>query len=150
MKLIIHRVSHANVVIDERTFSQIGKGLLLLVGIHHLDEEQDALWLASKVCNMRIFPDDDGKMNRSVLDAGGEVLAVSQFTLYASTIKGNRPSFIEAARPEKATVLYDFFCNQVAQLMQKSVQKGIFGANMQVNLTNDGPVTIIIDSKNKE
>lgn len=149
MKLVIQRVLYAEVSIAGQSHSKIDKGLLLLVGVHQDDTQQDLEWLCHKVGHMRIFEDEQGKMNLSVKDIGGEILAVSQFTLYASTVKGNRPSFIEAARPEPATKLYDDFCHQLGSLIQKEVKKGVFGANMQVNLLNDGPVTIVIDSKDK-
>lgn len=149
MKLVIQRVQHAEVVINAQLHSRIDKGLLVLVGVHEEDSEQDADWLAGKLCNMRIFQDENDKMNLSVMDVAGDILAVSQFTLYASTTKGNRPSFIEAARPELATKLYDYFCDRLSMLMQKETKKGVFGADMKVSLLNDGPVTIVIDSKNK-
>ncbi len=149
MKLVIQRVQHAEVVINAQLHSRIDKGLLVLVGVHEEDSEQDADWLAGKLCNMRIFQDENDKMNLSVMDVAGDILAVSQFTLYASTTKGNRPSFIEAARPELATRLYDYFCDRLSMITQKETQKGVFGADMKVSLLNDGPVTIVIDSKNK-
>lgn len=149
MKLVIQRVLQAEVSIAKQSYSKIDKGLLILVGIHHDDGPQDLDWLCHKVAHMRIFEDENDKMNLSVLDIGGEVLAVSQFTLYASTVKGNRPSFTEAARPELATKYYDDFCQRLGTILQKDVKKGVFGANMQISLLNDGPVTIVIDSKNK-
>jgi len=149
MKLVIQRVQHAQVAIDGKMHSQIGKGLLVLVGIHHEDVEQDADWLSAKLSQMRIFQDENDKMNLSVMDIDGEILAVSQFTLYSSTAKGNRPSFIEAAKPELASRLYDYFCDKVSSLTGKTTQKGVFAADMKITLLNDGPVTIVIDSKNK-
>ncbi|HTF82841.1 MAG TPA: D-aminoacyl-tRNA deacylase [Cytophagales bacterium] len=150
MRLVIQRVLKADVEVNAQSCATIGKGLLILVGIHEDDQLQDASWLATKVCNMRIFHDEESKMNHSVLDIAGEILAVSQFTLYASTAKGNRPSFTSAAKPEAALHLYNLFCDKLQEQLQKKVLKGIFGADMKVSLINDGPVTIIIDSKNKE
>lgn len=150
MRLVIQRVKEASVVIDGELFSNIGTGLMILVGIEEGDTEKDVVWLANKTAAMRIFPDADGVMNRSVTDIDGEVLAVSQFTLTASTRKGNRPSYIRAARPETAIPLYEGFCLQLGELLGKEVQKGVFGADMQVSLINDGPVTIVIDSRLKE
>lgn len=150
MRLVIQRVSSASVSVDQHVISSIQNGLLVLLGIEQDDSEEDALWLIQKVLQMRIFSDDEGKMNRSVLDLNGDLLVVSQFTLHASTKKGNRPSFIAAARPEQAVPLYKFFLQKAAETLGKPVQSGEFGADMQVMLVNDGPVTIIIDSKNKE
>ena len=150
MKLVIQRVSSASVSVNQQVISSIQQGLLVLLGIEHHDSEEDALWLIQKMLQMRIFSDEEGKMNRSLLDLNGDLLVVSQFTLHASTKKGNRPSFIVAARPEQAIPLYEFFLQKASEALGKPVQTGEFGADMQVMLVNDGPVTIIIDSKNKE
>lgn len=150
MRLVIQRVGEASVSIAGEAHSSIGKGLMVLVGVENGDTETDAKWLAAKTAAMRIFPDDEGVMNRSVIDAGGEVLAVSQFTLTASTKKGNRPSYIRAASRDLAVPLYRLYCAEVARLLNRPTKMGIFGADMQVALVNDGPVTIIIDSKLKE
>lgn len=150
MRLVIQRVRNASVDVAGERINEIGIGLMILVGVENGDTEQDAEWLANKTANMRIFPDDDGIMNRSIIDVKGEALAVSQFTLTASTKKGNRPSYIRAAGHDLAVPLYELFCNELGLLIGKDVKKGIFGADMQVNLVNDGPVTIIIDSRNRE
>lgn len=150
MRLVIQRVSNASVSVNNETVSEIGTGLLVLVGIEPTDSEEDIDWLASKTVNMRIFPDNEGIMNRSVLEVNGEILAVSQFTLTASTRKGNRPSYIRAANSNVALPTYDLFCNKVSGMLGTPVKKGVFGADMQVSLINDGPVTIIIDSKLRE
>lgn len=150
MRLVIQRVSRAKVSVDAATVSSIDTGLLILVGVEEGDTLQDAEWLAAKTANMRIFPDQNGVMNLSLTDIAGEALAVSQFTLTASTKKGNRPSYIRAARPETAIPLYEDFCLKLSGIIGKEVKKGIFGADMKVELVNDGPVTIIIDSKLKE
>lgn len=149
MKLVIQRVSHASVSIDGRVVGRINAGLLVLVGVATDDTEQDVQWLAQKTANMRIFDDDNGVMNLSVSDVGGQVLAVSQFTLQASTRKGNRPSYIRAAGHQLAVPLYELFCSEMERLLARPVERGVFGANMQVELVNDGPVTIVVDSKNK-
>ncbi len=149
MKIVIQRVSEASVSIDGRLFSSIGEGLMVLVGVVEGDTADDVDWLAQKTVNMRIFDDEQGVMNRSVIDISGEVLAVSQFTLAASTKKGNRPSYIHAAGHELAVPLYERYCEQVGALLGRQVARGQFGANMQVGLVNDGPVTIIVDSRNK-
>ena len=149
MKIVIQRVSRASVTIGGDLFSSIGVGLMVLVGVVEGDTADDVDWLAQKMVNMRIFDDEAGVMNRSVVDVGGDVLAVSQFTLAASTKKGNRPSYIHAAGHDLAVPLYERFCEQVQLLLGRSVARGQFGANMQVELVNDGPVTIIVDSKNK-
>jgi len=143
-------VTEASVYIGGKLHSSVGKGLMILVGVENGDTPDDAAWLAGKAVAMRIFDDEDGVMNRSVIDIDGEVLAVSQFTLTASTKKGNRPSYIRAAGHDTAVPLYDLFCNLVEEKLGKKTAMGVFGANMQVALTNDGPVTIIIDSKLKE
>ena len=150
MRIVIQRVRHASVTIDNQAVSAIGQGLLVLVGVENGDTPADAEWLAAKTVALRIFDDADGVMNRSVLDIGGEVLAVSQFTLTASTRKGNRPSYIRAARGEEANTLYETYCQLVADRIGRPVGRGIFGADMQVSLLNDGPVTIIIDSRLRE
>lgn len=150
MRIVIQRVAKASVSVDSREVNRIGKGLLILVGVEKGDTEKDAEWLASKTANLRIFDDSDGVMNTSLLSTGGEALAVSQFTLTASTRKGNRPSYIRAAGHDTATPLYNAFCNILSGLIGKEVKKGVFGADMQVSLVNDGPVTIIIDSNLKE
>ena len=150
MRLVIQRVKEAYVVVEGKEISRIGKGVLVLVGIENNDTEEDVEWLASKTSNLRIFDDENGVMNLSLKDIDGEVLAVSQFTLTASTKKGNRPSYIRAAGHELAVPLYEKYCERVSEMMGKEVKKGIFGADMQVGLINDGPVTIIIDSKLKE
>lgn len=150
MRLVIQRVTEASVMIDGKLYSSIGCGLLVLVGVEQDDTEDDAKWLASKTSAMRIFPDENGVMNRSVLDISGEVLAVSQFTLTASTKKGNRPSYIRAAGHELAVPLYNLYCQNLETLLSKPTRTGVFGADMQVALVNDGPVTIIIDSRLKE
>ena len=145
MKLVIQRVSKAKVEVDNKTVGSIGKGFLVLVGITHTDTEKEADYLANKLCKMRIFEDENDKMNLSLKDVGGELLIVSQFTLYADCAKGNRPSFIEAARPEQATPLYEYFCKKCEEQGIK-VEKGVFGAHMEVSLLNDGPVTIVLES----
>ena len=150
MRLVIQRVSEASVTIDGELFSSIGTGLMVLVGIAEGDTSADVEWLAAKTAAMRIFPDENGVMNRSVLDVGGDVLAVSQFTLMASTKKGNRPSYIHAASHELAVPMYELYCQKISQLLGKDVKTGQFGADMKVALINDGPVTIIIDSKLRE
>ena len=150
MRMVIQRVAKAEVVANGVLSGAIGKGLLVLVGFEAADDEQDTSWMATKLVQMRIFSDEVGLMNLSVQDIGGDVLLVSQFTLHASTKKGNRPSFIAAARPEQAMPLYESFAKRVELLLGKRVKTGIFGADMQVSLQNDGPVTIFIDSKNKE
>lgn len=150
MRIVIQRVRHASVTVGNQAVSAIGQGLLVLVGVENGDTPADAEWLAAKTVALRIFDDTDGVMNRSVLDIGGEVLAVSQFTLTASTRKGNRPSYIRAARGEEANTLYETYCQLVADRIGRPVGRGIFGADMQVSLLNDGPVTIIIDSRLRE
>ena len=150
MRLVIQRVSNASVSVDGREVSSIEGGMLILVGVEKDDTETDMEWLAAKTAGLRIFDDPQGVMNLSVADVGGEILAVSQFTLTASTRKGNRPSYIRAAGHELAVPLYEKFCSKLSSLLGKEVKTGIFGADMQVSLVNDGPVTIIIDSKLKE
>ena len=150
MRVVIQRVTHASVDIDKQTVASINKGLLVLVGIEDSDTNEDIAWLSAKMVNLRVFDDENGVMNLSVKDARGEVLIVSQFTLHASTKKGNRPSYIKAARPEVAIPIYETFIKQVESLLGKRVPTGQFGAMMQVAFCNDGPVTILIDTKNKE
>ena len=150
MRALIQRVKRASVTIDGERVSEIGTGLLVFVGICEEDCDEDIGWLTKKISNIRLFDDENGVMNLSVTDVGGEVLAVSQFTLMASTKKGNRPSYIKAAKPEISVPLYELFCNEMEIAMNKSVKRGVFGADMKVDLLNDGPVTIFIDSKNKE
>ena len=150
MRLLIQRVSEASVTIDSQIKSSIAKGLLLLVGIEETDTQEDIDFLCKKTVNLRIFDDENGVMNKSVLETGGEILVVSQFTLHASTKKGNRPSYIKAAKPEVSIPLYEQFCQALSEMLGKPIQTGEFGADMQVELINDGPVTIWIDSKNRE
>ncbi len=149
MKVVIQRVSEASVTINHKVESKINQGLLILLGIGNEDNEDDILWLTKKISQLRVFDDENGVMNRSVIDMNGEILLVSQFTLMASTKKGNRPSYIYAAKPEVSVPLYEKFIATLNQLMEKPVKTGIFGADMKVSLINDGPVTILMDSKNK-
>ena len=150
MRIVIQRVTSAQVTIDGEVHGKIGSGMMILVGVREGDTLDDMRWLAQKTVNLRIFDDEQGVMNRSIIDVGGEVLAVSQFTLNASTKKGNRPSYIHAAGHDLAVPLYEAYCDELAQLLGKPTQRGVFGAEMQVSLVNDGPVTIIIDSRLKE
>ena len=150
MRVVIQKVTQASVSIENQIEASIDKGLLVLVGIEDGDTNEDIAWLSSKIVNLRVFDDDNGVMNLSVKEVEGEVLIVSQFTLHASTKKGNRPSYIKAARPEVAIPVYEAFIKQVETLLGKRVPTGQFGAMMQVSLCNDGPVTILIDTKNKE
>ena len=150
MRAVIQRVSSASVMVDGAYTGIINAGLLVLVGIEDADNEDDITWLSGKIVNMRIFNDDAGVMNCSVKDIQGEILVVSQFTLHAATKKGNRPSYIKASKPDIAIPLYEKFLEKLRIDLEKDIQKGIFGADMKVSLLNDGPVTIIIDSKNKE
>ncbi len=150
MRILIQRVSKASVTIERKTESKIGKGLLVFVGIEEEDDIEDIHWLSHKIVNLRIFDDDSGIMNLSVTDIGAEILAVSQFTLHASTKKGNRPSYIKAAKPDIAVPLYEKFCSTLNNLLSTPLKTGRFGADMQVELVNDGPVTIWIDSKSRE
>ena len=149
MRLVIQRVSSASVSVDGKLHSAVDRGMLVLVGVENGDTEADMQWLAAKTVSLRIFDDENGVMNRSVADVGGDILAVSQFTLTASTRKGNRPSYIRAAGHELAVPLYENFCMELSRLLGREVKRGIFGADMKVALTNDGPVTILIDSKNR-
>tara|TARA_R110001583_G_scaffold47553_5_gene148917 strand:- start:6554 stop:7006 length:453 start_codon:yes stop_codon:yes gene_type:complete len=150
MKVIIQRVLNSSVTIEGEQVASIENGLLILLGIVKEDTLEDIKWLSNKIVNLRIFGDEDGVMNKSLLDTNGEVIVVSQFTLHASTKKGNRPSYIKAAKPDVAIPLYEDFVKKIEQDLGKKVQTGKFGADMKVELLNDGPVTIIIDSKNKE
>src|SRR5688572_26383728 len=150
MRCVVQRVKRCSVSVNGKIHSEIGEGLLVLLGIEGDDEAEDVRYLTSKICSMRIFPDSDGKMNVDIKENGSDLLVVSQFTLHASTKKGNRPSFIKAARPEKAIPLYERFISECSGLLGKPCSAGIFGAHMDVELVNDGPVTIILDSKNKE
>ncbi len=150
MRTVIQRVSEASVTIGGETAGTIGPGMLILLGIEECDEMADVEWLCPKIIHMRIFPDGAGVMNESILQAGGDILVVSQFTLHAGTKKGNRPSYIRAARPEKAIPLYEAFISRVEEGLGRKVQTGKFGAMMNVRLVNDGPVTILVDSRNRE
>ena len=150
MRLVIQRVQRASVTVKGSTVSSIGKGLLLLMGVEQSDTEEDIQWLCRKVLGLRIFDDDEGVMNRSIMDVGGDIIVVSQFTLMASYKKGNRPSWIRAAGHEHAIPMYECFVVELEQGLGKPVGTGIFGAEMQVELVNDGPVTICMDTKNKE
>jgi D-aminoacyl-tRNA deacylase len=149
MKVVIQRVTNASVLIDFEETRSINKGLVILLGIGNDDNDEDINWLCQKICNLRIFDDQDGVMNLSVKDILGDVLLISQFTLLASTKKGNRPSYINAARPDVAIPLYEKFIVEFSNTLEKTIVTGKFGSNMQVSLTNDGPVTIIIDTKDK-
>lgn len=149
MKIVIQRVSRASVAIDQKVHASIGAGMMILIGIQADDTEEDIEWLCGKICNLRIFDDADGVMNLSVKETGGEILAISQFTLMARTKKGNRPSYIDAAAPDISMPLYEKFITTLNREMQKEIKTGIFGADMKVELINNGPVTIIIDSKNR-
>ena len=150
MRVVVQRVSEASVSVNNDIISSIGIGLLILVGIEESDNEEDSSWLANKISALRIFSDEEGVMNRSVIDLGAEIIVISQFTLHAKTKKGNRPSYIKSARPEDSLPLYHKFIEDMSAAIDKEVKSGEFGANMQVVLMNDGPVTIIIDTKNKE
>ncbi|HEU4861055.1 MAG TPA: D-aminoacyl-tRNA deacylase [Chitinophagaceae bacterium] len=150
MRAVIQRVSKASVTIDNKIYSQINNGLLVLLGIEDADTGEDIEWLSGKIVNLRIFNDENGIMNVPVKDMGGDILVVSQFTLHASTKKGNRPSYIKASKPEFAIPMYEKFIQQLSNDLGKTVGTGEFGADMKVELLNDGPVTIVIDTKNKE
>ena len=150
MRALLQRVSSASVSIDGETFSSIDRGFLVLLGIESVDDVTDIEWLAGKITRMRVFGDEEGKMNRSIQDTGGEILVVSQFTLHASTKKGNRPSFLKAAHPSVSEPLYETFCEQLSKELGREVGRGVFGAEMKVALVNDGPVTIWLDSQNRE
>ena len=150
MRIVIQRVSHASVTIEGHCKSSIRKGMMILVGIEEADGQEDIDWLCKKIVNLRIFDDENGVMNKSILEDGGEILVISQFTLHASTKKGNRPSYIRAAKHDIAIPLYDYFCRELSIGLGKEVGTGEFGADMKVELLNDGPVTICMDTKNKE
>lgn len=150
MRIVIQRVSEASVTISKEKVAEIDNGLLILIGIEESDTNEDINWLVGKISNLRIFPDENEVMNLSVKDVNGEIIVVSQFTLHASTKKGNRPSYIKAAKPDFAIPMYEKFVSQLENELGKKIQTGQFGADMKVALVNDGPVTIIIDSKNKE
>ena len=150
MRVLIQRVSEASVKVDEKITGEIKQGFLLLVGFEEADTDEDLTWTANKVCALRIFDDENGVMNKSIIDVNGEILCVSQFTLFAMTKKGNRPSYFKAAKSEISEPLYNEFCGKLKNITNKEIEKGIFGADMKVSLINDGPVTIWIDSKNKE
>jgi D-tyrosyl-tRNA(Tyr) deacylase len=150
MRAVIQRVTHASVTIKGEKTAEIGKGYLVLLGCENADNEEDITWLAKKICNLRVFDDENGVMNKSILDAGGDILVVSQFTLWASYKKGNRPSYLRAGSHEVTIPLYERFCEVLSENLGKPVSTGEFGAEMQVELLNDGPVTICMDTKNKE
>lgn len=150
MRVVIQRVKEASVKVDEQIVGQIAGGLLVLVGIEDADSDEDIIWLSNKMVNLRIFDDENGVMNKSVIDINGNILLISQFTLHASTKKGNRPSYIKASKPEFAIPVYEKMIAQLEKDLSKKIETGIFGADMKVSLLNDGPVTIIIDTKNKE
>lgn len=150
MRTVIQRVQHCSVTIDGQLKSNIGNGMLVLVGIEDRDTQEDIEWLCKKIANLRIFDDENGVMNRSVIETGGEVMVVSQFTLHASTKKGNRPSYIHASKPDFAIPMYESLCAEMGLQIGKNVATGVFGADMKIELLNDGPVTILIDSQNKE
>lgn len=150
MRVVIQRAGHASVTINGVCKSSIGKGLMILVGIEETDGKEDIEWLCKKIVNLRVFDDENGVMNKSILEVGGDILVVSQFTLHASTKKGNRPSYIRAAKPEISIPLYEHFCEALSLTLGKPIGTGEFGADMKVELLNDGPVTICIDTKNKE
>jgi D-tyrosyl-tRNA(Tyr) deacylase len=150
MRAVIQRVSEASCLVGDVATGAIGTGLLVLLGIEDVDATEDLDWLAGKIVNMRIFSDEQGMMNKSLTDVGGDILLISQFTLFAATKKGNRPGFTRAARPEKAVPLYELMIERLSVLLGRDVQTGIFGADMKISLVNEGPVTIIIDSRNRE
>ncbi len=150
MRTIIQRVSKASVEIDGEIHASINHGFLVLLGIGHDDTQEDTDWLARKISGLRVFSDSEGLMNESIMDQDGEVLVISQFTLFASTKKGNRPSFLNSAKPDQAIPLYEAFNRKLSEMLKKQVKTGDFGADMQVSLINDGPVTITIDTRNKE
>jgi D-tyrosyl-tRNA(Tyr) deacylase len=150
MRTVIQRVNYCKLIIDNELYSEIKRGFLVLLGIEQEDSFEDLSWLCQKVINMRIFSDKDGKMNLSLLDINGEIMIVSQFTLHSSTKKGNRPSFLQSAKPDKAIPLYESFVQEIKKQYKGKVVTGVFGADMQIELLNDGPVTIFMDSKNKE
>ena len=150
MRVVIQRVTQANVKVDGEIKGEVGPGLLVLMGVEDADGQEDITWMSGKIVNLRVFDDENGVMNRSVIDTGGDILLISQFTLHASTKKGNRPSYIKASKPDHAVPVYEKMILQLEQDMGKPIQRGVFGADMKVSLANDGPVTIFIDSKQKE
>lgn len=150
MRVVIQRVTFAKVEVDKKVVGEIENGMMILVGFENEDNNEDLTWMANKITALRIFDDEQGVMNKSIIDAGGDILCISQFTLHAQTKKGNRPSYIKAAKGDVAQPLYHEFCNKLQNNLNKEIQKGIFGADMKVSLLNNGPVTICIDSKNKE
>ena len=150
MRVVIQRVTFAKVEVDKKVVGEIEKGMMILVGFENEDTDEDLTWMAGKITALRIFDDEQGVINKSIIDADGDILCISQFTLHAQTKKGNRPSYIKAAKGEIAEPLYQDFCNKLKNNLNKEIQKGIFGADMKVSLLNDGPVTICIDSKNKQ
>ena len=150
MRVLIQRVKKASVTVNQELISLINNGLLVFIGIGEEDNSEDIEWLTKKIANIRLFDDENGVMNKSVIDIDGDILAVSQFTLMAQTKKGNRPSYIKAAKPEISIPLYEQFCEEMEIVINKPIKQGVFGADMKVELLNDGPVTIFIDSKNKE
>ncbi|MBQ2025202.1 MAG: D-tyrosyl-tRNA(Tyr) deacylase [Paludibacteraceae bacterium] len=150
MRVVIQRVTFAKVEVDKKVVGEIENGMMILVGFENEDNNEDLTWMANKITALRIFDDEQGVMNKSIIDANGNILCISQFTLHAQTKKGNRPSYIKAAKGDVAQPLYHEFCNKLQNNLNKEIQKGIFGADMKVSLLNDGPVTICIDSKNKE
>lgn len=150
MRIVIQRVTEASVEVENKICGKIGEGILLLIGIEEADNAEDIDWLCKKIVNLRIFDDENGVMNKSIKEIDGNILAISQFTLMAQTKKGNRPSYIKAARPEISKPLYIDFCEKLSMELGKTVETGIFGADMKVSLLNNGPVTIIMDTKNKE
>lgn len=149
MRVVIQRVTFAKVEVEQQVVGEIEKGYMILVGFENEDNDEDLTWMANKITTLRIFDDEQGVMNKSIVDIGGDILCISQFTLHALTKKGNRPSYIKAAKGEIAEPLYHKFCKKLADNLNKEIKKGIFGADMKVSLLNDGPVTICIDSKNK-
>lgn len=150
MRVVIQRVKNASVSVKDKKISSISEGFLILLGIEDSDTTEDINWLTQKIINLRVFNDENGVMNKSIIETNGEILVVSQFTLFASTKKGNRPSYIKASKPDFAVPMYQQFCDKLTFLLGKELKTGIFGADMQISLINDGPVTIIIDTKNKE
>lgn len=150
MRAVIQRVTEASCKVDDKITGQIDLGFLVLLGVENADTQDDAEWLAQKIANMRVFGDENGLMNKSLTDIDGNILLISQFTLFASTKKGNRPGFTRAAKPDKAIPLYEEMIKQLSTLLNKEIQTGIFGADMKISLINDGPVTIIVDTKNRE
>lgn len=150
MRAILQRVTQASCTVDDKITGNIGNGFLVLLGIEEADTQEDLLWLAQKIANMRIFGDENGLMNKALADIDGNILLISQFTLFAATKKGNRPGFTRAARPDKAIPMYEEMIKQLGTLINKEIQCGIFGADMKINLLNDGPVTIVMDTKDKD